>query len=62
MAYMVKSKQVWVCIVEFSNRSRGITNVDNLHISCSQSKENSKLTMMLTHQNTERYRRHFLLS
>lgn len=57
MAYTVKSKQVWKCGVEFSNRNRGITNDDNLDMSCSQSKENSKFTMMLFHQRTERCKR-----
>lgn len=61
MAYTAKSKQVWKCIVEFSKRSRGITDVDdNLDSSCSQSTENSKFTMTLTHQNIESYKRYFL--
>lgn len=40
MPYAAKSKQLWKCGTEFSNRNRGITSVDvNLHISCCQSKE-----------------------
>ncbi|OPJ83765.1 hypothetical protein AV530_006596 [Patagioenas fasciata monilis] len=33
---MVKSMQLWKSIVEFSNRNREITNIDNLNISCRQ--------------------------